>query len=279
MHPGHICFKLKKMKSNFKLVNLIVITVFLNILFISCKKKSDPAPEESGAAENVPMGRLSLHLHNYIENTEVDAYNITYTTSDGRKISLDLGQLYLSNIQLIKLDGSVYTIPNAIVLKKQEFETYQVADVPVGNYKTVRFNIGFDQATNQKLPSGTVDLFNTPNMWFSSTAQPNGYVFFNFQGKIDTTSNANGTAGQMQPFKYMIGTNSNLRQKTMPDKNFTISPNQNQFLHLQIDYSKIFNGIQLNNPGNLSVASTDDNASVLANKIANNIPSLFIYEE
>jgi len=271
------------MKNKICIWSIVLLVCCLSALLTSCKKKSeDISPdEENKEKENVPTGRLYMHLHNFIEDTEVDLYDVVYTsTSEGRKISLSMGQLYLSNIQLIKLDGSVYTVPNTIVLKEQEIETYLIGDVPVGNYKTIRFTVGLDANTNQKTPSTDAnDPLNKPDMWFSSTAQPKGYVFVNVQGKIDTTADASGTDAQMQPFIYKIGTAANLMQRTMPDQSYTIVKDQAQYCHLYIDYTKLFTGIPLSNPANLTVNSPSDNASGLAAAIVRNIPTMFFYEE
>ena len=115
-------------------------------------------------------------------------------------------------------------------------------------------------------------------MWFGSTPQPLGYIFLNFQGKIDTSNAGNLPASQMQPFVYKIGTNANLKNVVMPDQNYTIVPNQTQFIHIVIDYNKLFNGIKLNVNGNLNMSTTAANSSTLATQLVNNIPSMFSYE-
>ena len=270
--------KHKNIKINFLCLSITVLCISL----FSCKKKNDDVNASSNTSNgSTPKGTLMLHLHNYIDNVEVDDYNIVYTTStDGRKISLSKGQFYLSNIELIKLDGSVYSIPDSIVLKLQEIETYTVADVPVGNYKSVRFYVGLNPTVNQKTPSSSVsDVLNKSDMWYGSTAQPQGYVYMNISGKIDTTSSATGTVANMQPFKYLIGTNANYKQITMPDQNYSITPNQVQYIHLLADYSKLFSGIQLNNNNNLTLLTPADNAGLLGIKLGNNMSTIFSYEE
>jgi hypothetical protein len=247
--------------------------VSAGILSNCAKKSSDPTP-----ATNVPTGLLELHLHNYIDTSEVEEYQTVYTATNGRKISLTKGQVYLSNIQLVRLDGSFYPIPGRIVLKVQEQEVYLVGNVPAGNYQSVLFTVGLDSATNAKVPAPSDTALYQASMWFGTTAQPEGYIFINAQGSIDTTANADGKTADMQSFKYLIGTESNSRQITMPDNNYTITPNQTQFVHIVIDYSKLFTGIALDDKNNLTVASSADNASALARKIAGNIPSMFSYE-
>lgn len=245
------------------------------LLSASCKKKDD----DTTPPATTPTGTVMLHLHEYIDIDEIDAYNIVYTTSAGRKISVSLGQLYITGVQLVKSDNSTVDLPVKL-LKVLEAESYTLGTVPTGNYKTIRFKVGLDPATNAENPGTPADsaILNRSEMWLGATAQPDGYTFFNVQGKIDTTTGMTATTAQMQPFVYKIGTNAHYVQVQMPDHPFTVLPDQAEFVHLYADISKLFNGIQVNHAANLSVSSAADNANPIATSIANNIPGIFSYE-
>lgn len=45
-----------------------------------------------------------------------------------------------------------------------------------------------------------------------------------------------------------------------------------------IDYSKIFDGVDITNALNLQLNSVSDNGNVLATKIAGNLPGMFHFE-
>jgi hypothetical protein len=246
--------------------------------FSSCEKNKSDEPQPNGNnPSNTPTGIYSFHLHTYIGANEVDLYNVTYQTPAGRDISLSLAQLYISDIQLIKLDGSTYTVTGKKILKVLETDSYVLGNVPVGNYKSVRFKVGFDASTNLLNPTTPTDsaILNKPAMWFGGTAQPDGYVFMNVQGTIDTSSNLSGA---FAPFVYKIGTNANNTQVTMPDQNLTVTENQVTYRHIIIDYSQLFKGIQLNNSSNLSITTVGENNNALAKEIVSNIPYMFQYE-
>lgn len=248
-------------------------TFLLLLLGLSfCKPKDNPTPDPV-----VPKGQFLFHLHTYIDNDEVDLYDITYTTLEGRKISLSLAQLYISDIQLVKSDGSTVDVSGKKILKLFETETNLVGDVPVGNYKSIRFKVGLDATTNALNPKASADsaILNKPEMWFGSAAQPDGYVFMNVQGKIDTSSTFDKTP---VPFSYKIGTNANYKQVSMGIKDFKVEEGKAVFGHIIIDYNRLFNGIQLNQLANLSVTTAAANSSAIAAKIVNNIPSIFLYE-
>ena len=186
--------------------------------------------------------------------------------------------MYISNIELVRLDGSVYPVTDKVILKDFDNEAYLIGNVPAGNYKSVHFSVGLNAAVNAKIPVSTDTVFYRPEMWFGSTAQPQGYIFLNIQGKIDTTANASGAEAQMVQFAYKIGTTANIKQVVMPDNNFTVLPNQIEYVHMIINYMKIFDGIDISKAGNLSVQTTSENSNAISQKIVNNIQGMFHYE-
>lgn len=253
----------------------VFIIVLITMITFSCKKNTTTSEPEPAVANGTAM----LHLHTNVDTIEVADYDSIYVMSDGRKISVSIAQLYISNIQLVKADGSTFDISGLTIAKTQQEEAYMLGSVPVGNYKSIRFNVGLSPTVNTLLPLLSDSVFYKPNMWFGNTVQPwYGYVFVNFQGKIDTTNAANGTLAGMQPFTYKIGTDNHLKSVNMPDQDYTISSNQTQYIHIMIDYNKLFNGIILNSSNNLSIITSANNSGALSNQIANNIPSMFMYQ-
>ncbi len=257
--------------------NYILLVALLTFIFSmnSCKKNktTDPTPTTT------PTGTLIMHLHTNIDTNEVDSYDTLYTTAEGRSMSLHLAQMYISGIQLVKLDGTTYDVPGTggKFLKVMETEGYPLQNIPVGNYKSIRFKVGLDAATNALNPTDASEssLLNIPAMWFSTPVQPDGYVFANVQGTIDTSAAMNKTP---VTFSYKIGTNANLVSVSMPDQNYSVSSGGTTYSHMIIDYSQLFSGIQLNQVANLSVGTAAENASSIATLIKNNIPLMFHYE-
>ncbi len=250
----------------------------MSIMF-SCNKdknKNNDDQSNSNDSSNSVKGTLSFHIHTYIEDTEVDAYNIDMTTYAGRTISLNRAQFYISGIQLVKLDGSTIDLQKNVI-KLFESEGLTVGDVPIGNYKSVKFKVGLNATTNALTPSFSADsiILKMQQMWFGASAQPDGYVFMNVQGAIDTTNAMNGTP---VPFCYKIGTNANYVSVELPVQNFTVLKDIVNYVHLIVDYSKLFEGVDLTDPANLNVSSVSDNSSSIATMIKNNIPNLFRYE-
>ena len=251
-------------------IAFICFAAMIGLTFNSCKKDT-PAPTPTPAP-----GTIAFHLHTNVDTAEVDTYGSTYALSSGRKITVNIAQLYLSGIQLVKLDGSTVDVPGVIVFKKQQNEVYTIGSVASGNYQTVKFNIGLDAPINAATPAASDSTLNQPSMWFGATAQPLGFTFVNFQGTIDTTTAGTGTL--LYPYSYKIGTAANVGRVTMPVQNYTISPGQVTFVHMIIDYNKLFNGIQLNVNSNLTMNTNAANATPLGIQISHNIPAMFRYE-
>jgi len=245
------------------------------LLLTACKKEVQNTSDTT--QEVVPTGLLKLHLHTFIGEQEVDAYGIETPMADGRMISLNLAQMYLSDIQLVKLDGSFYNVPSNGELKVFESESVTIGNVAVGNYKSVRFKVGLLPSVNKLAPTvtGYANLLNQLEMWFSSNAQPDGYVFLNFSGNIDTTASKTGA---FVPFEYKIGTDAHLVQVEMPQQNFSLLKDVVGYVHMKIDYAKLFEGIDLSNNENLHVKTTAENAKPVVKSFTKNIPNMFIYE-
>ncbi len=248
-----------------------LLPIFILLLLAACSNEAIE-PEEPTV-----KGTFLLHLHAYVGLQEVDLYGINYETPEGRSMSLDFSQLYISDVQLVKADGSVYAIKNKSFLKNLKVHTYEIGQVPIGTYKSIRFKVGLPPSTNALNPTVPSDsaILNQPSMWWGNTAQPGGYVFLNVQGKIDTSLTMNKAP---VPFVYKIGTNAHYVQVQLGEKEFTIEEDAYVYGHLIVDYSKLFTGITLNQASSLSVKTAAENNAALGKKIANNIPAMFTYE-
>jgi hypothetical protein len=268
--------KLKKYKYNRQTENCLLFIAMsfvciFTISFTSCKKddKDDPI---------VPItekGTVLLHLHNYLDDTDLgEVPGIFNTNNAGRDISITKADLYISEIQFIKLDGTIHSFSEKRILKTFSNVLYLLGEIPVGNYNTVKFKVGLDSTTNATNPSSSPDsvILNKPDMWFGSTVQPDGYVFMNVQGMIDTSSDLSGAH---IPYNYKIGTNENYQSITVTGINLTIIKDQAQTAHMVADYNILFNGIQLNQSSNLSITTPAENNSALADIVATNIQNMF----
>ncbi|ABG57806.1 conserved hypothetical protein [Cytophaga hutchinsonii ATCC 33406] len=255
------------------------LIITLALLAAACKKSA--ADDPSSPANTVVTAPVNLHLHTYIGENEVDGYDIIYRTTEGREMSLSMAQVFLSDIELVKRDGTIYPIKDTIILTNIIDQVYRLGNVPVGNYRTIRFKAGLLPAINAQTSGGSVPL-NDKSMWFSNTAQQNNYIFMNCSGKIDTSA---ALVGKMAPFTYKIGTDAQLKQVVMPDQNYSVQPNTTGYVHMLVDYSQLFIGVDLTDAANLSITTSEQNswpdngqAWPIAVTVADNIVHAFKYE-
>lgn len=254
---------------------IIILSIIL-LSILGCKT-NDPTPDPV-TTTSVETSAISFHLHTYIGPNEVEIYDQVNNTDDGRGISLSFAQLYISNIKLIKLDGGIYNVKDTIILTDIINNVYKLGNVPIGNYKSVSFDVGLPSAINAVVPTGNPIKLNDPNMWFSNTAEANNFIFMHVAGKIDTSVAKSGDDDKMTPFEYNIGTQSRLVHVAMPDQNVAVQPNYTAYIHVLVDYAELFKGVDLKDLTNFSVKTKGDNTSNLAIDIAARIPKMFKYE-
>jgi hypothetical protein len=256
--------------SLFQYVSFFLIVVSMS----SCHKKSS----DDSSTPATPMGTLGFHLHTNVDSLEVDSlgeeYTLHYGTHAGRSIVVTQAHVLISNIQLIKADGSVYTVPNAMVHMMQGEEVYVVGEVPVGNYKSLSYQIGLDTSANATIPTPSNTLLYDSSVWFtntpSSVPHTGGYVFVHFQGKVDTSTAKDGSG--LTPFDYKIGTTGNLKRITLPNTEpFTITEKSIHYAHMIINYAALLEGVVLTNPSNLRVQTATDNKLPLATTMVGNM--------
>lgn len=251
--------------SLFKSIRLFFLVCVTLVSCSQCKHKdSSPQPQPA------KMGKYYFHFHTNIDTTETDLGD-TVKTTDGRALVLQQARIYVCNVRLVKADGSSYLIGGAHVLKTVDQEEFYIGDAPQGNYSTVSFDVGVDSVNNAIAPSAATDTIfsHHSEMWFGSVDK--GYKFLDFSGTIDSSVNKN--KAPTYPFSYQIGSNALRRTVTMPARAFTLA--DGYITHVTINYAKLFNGLNIKTENK---TATWDNLP-LAAKIANNIPSMFSYEE
>lgn len=252
-----------------KIPHTLLLTQALFILLFSGCHKDKNNNNNSSTPET---GAVLLHIHTDLDTNEVE-YGQVYMLSSGRKITTSFAQMYLSNFELEKTDGSWVSAPDSVVLKTLEQEVYYLnTSFPVGTYKAIRFKTG--------IASGSINKHASADMQYSGNAA-DGYAFIRFDGKIDTTKAANGSPYIMQPFSYKLGTNAAILQVTLPDRSqpWTLTSNGAITVHIIANYAALFKGIDLSQPANLTVTTPQQMTREPALSLIKNIPSMFSYEE
>jgi hypothetical protein len=255
----------------FKWLPLAVVVSAL--VFTGCKKedpKTEPTPAPIPA---VTKQRLAFHLHTHYGPDEVQ-YGKVYTDPNGRKFDISKLQYYISNVRLIKADGSEMTVPNRYILVKPTEKTYFVDSVLPGDYKGFTFDVGIDSVTNHsdpalKSPTSPLSLESDgKDMHWSWTA---GYIFVRLDAKVDSTPDK--SAGPNKQIFLHLGNDANRRTINFSNSSFKVANSGESQIHIVADFKKYLDGVDLGTFPKLHGPSS------VATKLANNLTRTFEVED
>jgi len=215
---------------------------------------------------------LHLHLHTMVGAVAAN-YTATFQNASGRKFNIADFRYYISNIALIKQDGSEYPITGKVLLADPATHEYELGAVPVGSYKGFKFFLGLDSLTNHSDPTtyaaGNPLAIQTPGIHWSWNS---GYIFMKVEGFVDTTLAANGTPDY--EYFYHIGMDMLKRTIDFSNKGFAVESGKDNELVMEFDLLDMLNNVDMRTENQ---THTMDNM-MLAQKIANNWQSAFSVE-
>ncbi|MDR6968121.1 hypothetical protein J2X31_002136 [Flavobacterium arsenatis] len=261
------------MKTNFK--HLALFLTFTGLL-TSC---SDDDATNNGSLDGT-FGDVELFFDNGV-NGDALILGSSYTNSNGETLTINRFNYIVSNIVLIKEDGTEFTYPKNesyfLISEETEALTVHLENVPSGDYKQIKFGIGVDQQRYLEGETAQQEFWNlssTNNMvWTWST----GYRFINFEGTFTSSNN-------QEPLNFQIhqGSNSatdNYRLVTLNlPSTARVRTNEMPNIHFVADANVIADGTnKIILHDNLNTAGT--NASIMGGenliKIATNTLNMF----
>ena len=239
-------------------------------LFLACKKKNDePAPVVMPSSQS-----LTLRMTPKVGNKPL-TFNSSFETENNERYTLSMFRYYISNISLLKNDGSEHKLDGKVLLVNANTPDYNLGDIPAGDYTGISFFVGIDSATNHLDP--TIHPVSHPLAIQSPAIHwswNSGYIFLMVEGSCDTTDTNKDelTYGQYSHGMFFhIGMDPLLRKVKLGNSPFTVSANTNKVLTIQSDINKLFSGIDLKTQNTTHTMGT----MPLATKAANNIPAMF----
>ncbi|MBX2844389.1 MAG: hypothetical protein KTR26_21685 [Flammeovirgaceae bacterium] len=193
-------------------------------------------------------GTVSLMLENKFGDANVDLSS-TFTSSKGDEITFSRFEYIISNVELVKEDGSIYSIPDSYYFMGQRStddskrEMIELKDIPAGNYKGINFSVGVDSETNANTDNFEKgDLEGGVGMdwgWAS------GYKFISWNG-----SYFNDVENKDVNFSFHIGTDANYKTITKDfGKTISINDGMTSQIHLEVMAGKVFEAVGLNETG------------------------------
>ncbi|MEM7367562.1 MAG: MbnP family protein [Bacteroidota bacterium] len=207
----------------------------------SCKPEPPtPAVPDPGIFELNFLARVGGQL--FEKNTEFE--NIL-----GQRFSMEVFRLYISDLRLVKEDGTDTLIAETLLMNFAEEEVrktthgeglFQQFLVPSANYKGIKFGIGVPTSRNNSDPTDFASdhpLHASQGMNWNWTV---GYKFLQLDGRIDTS--ANGTGPLDQGIAYHTGTNELYRQLEFTDADhaFEVKAETELQFVIEMDLNRFF---------------------------------------
>ncbi|GAA4307681.1 hypothetical protein GCM10023149_01290 [Mucilaginibacter gynuensis] len=154
---------------------LLVITAITSVIYTSCSKSNDAEPTVSGT------GKVQLEFENLVGEEPLVLNTETYKNAHGDSYNITTFKYYVSNISLVKEDGSSYKVPESYLLMdasepQSRFQTLE--GIPAGDYKAINFTIGVDSARN--FAGAQTNALDPAHGMF--WAWSSGYIFVKFEG-------------------------------------------------------------------------------------------------
>jgi hypothetical protein len=202
------------------------------LLLAACEnKKPDPAPT---------AGKLDLHVENVAGSSSL-AFNTPYTTAAGETIRITDLKYYLSNVQLLKADGTSWAAPDSYYLVDQAQTATQhleLKDVPAGDYTQLRLTIGVDSVRNTAgAQTGALDPLH--GMYWDWNQ---GYIFLRLQGSSPAAPGNGGVFYDVAGFRRPYNT---IRTVTLPMPGgapLHIRADATPNMHVKANVLKMFDG-------------------------------------
>lgn len=221
------------MKKN---LNLLVLALTAGVLF-SCDKDKDKDKAKPAEPE-AKVSSLQMQFDNRF-GTEALELDKTYRTASNDQVKFARAGYFISNVELVNADGSVFKEPNSYHLiwveDNTEKETFKIDNVPAGDYTKVRFMVGIDSVRNATIANATGDLSPDNHMtWMWDT----GFIFFHSKGFY-----VHPDSSQAQLFTYDVGKNRSLRQVELTLPNTTrVDLDNNPKVVVNADLKATFGG-------------------------------------
>ncbi|HEY4416127.1 MAG TPA: MbnP family protein [Verrucomicrobiae bacterium] len=211
---------------------------------------------------------LEVEFATKFNQTPLSFDKLINQTAAGQKISVTRLDFLLSNLALQRADGTWIGQPNwfAYISAREGRTNFTMADVPVGNYDRVRFQIGVEPAVNHgNATQWPAEHPLNPQVNHLYWDWSHEYIFFALEGGWQNGSQQSG-------FSYHLATDRELMTIELP---VGLDLSVDRKMQLVLDAGKIFtapNKIKLSETTDTSHSRTND---LLAVQLRENVAAAF----
>jgi len=243
----------------------------LSILLLSCSS------DDNSSEVVVKTSNVLVTFDNRISaNQDLSLGSSIFITQSGETITTNTLKYIVSNIQLVKDDGTVFSYPQEdsyFIINEQNQSSLQLnlTEIPVGNYTQIKFGIGVDPS-KYPIESGALNFIpqaQEENMIWNWAA---GYIFIKFEGTFIPQNSM-----QSDTFTIHVGSHGanldNYKTVTLPLQN-SVNVSTGNSANIQIT-SYIANILDATHQITLENTSDIQVDPVNAPKIATNLESVF----
>lgn len=262
------------MYNQFKTIALITIA---SISLFSCSKDNNNIENAKETAELAKKETKQKEVTNTKETISIEFdsrfgknnFELNKDFSYKDKIyNIKMLRYWVSNISLIKEDGTTVNIPKSYYLIEENiaFESPNSAEgsiypankrekvninlIPSGKYKAIKFSVGVDSKYNNNLSLQAGELshgngmVNLSWMWLSS------YIFTKVEGKVTSKT-------ETKDFIADTGLNDNYRTINIK-KTFEVMPNKKNTVGINLQVEKLFENIDVFTTNKISANTTEE---------------------
>jgi hypothetical protein len=228
-------------------------------LAAGCKKDADPAT----------TGSVALDLTQVVGSAPLAFDGTSYAKADGQTFKVTKFKYLLSNVQLLRADGTAYAAPESYYLvdAAQPATLHLVVpNVPLADYTGLRFVVGVDAARNTAgAQTGALDP-NNDLYWDWTT----GYVFLKMEGTSPQAPHA--AAAAEGGLRFHVGDNGTQRTVTLTGAPLAVTAAQAPTAHLRVNVLALFDNARAPSKnidfGKLSDVMGGASAPILADNYA-----------
>lgn len=150
--------------------------IFFSIIFTACKK------ENTGYDARF-RGQVEFEFDNVVGDADIKLNTGNYPNAAGETFSIRALRYFVSNIVLVKTDGSEYVVPqdsSYFLIDESLPSSMPILKIPEGEYRELKFVLGVDSLRS------TMDLSNRKGVLVPTVStyldENSGYIFFSMEG-------------------------------------------------------------------------------------------------
>ena len=233
-------------------------------------------PDDDKPKDQTPQ--LSFVFTPYYNDTEVQIAQL-FTNDVGYPISLHNLAFYMSNLELIREDGTSVELSEIEIIDLRNMHRTLTFDIPSGEYAGLRFDLGVPAELNSPSnPEFSIGAFDANHPLSESNGMfwdwQGGYRFFSLDGHFDTIPNTNAAL----PISFGFHSGSDSLYRVLPDfvYPFQITHNDMKVISFGVNLNTFFK----NGDSHIDIKHENQfhgspNMADLGMKIANNSAASF----